>query len=136
MKRHFDTIKVIRWQDGDEMTLADYWEDWMKGGFTQIPNVILRSSLGLDPYTKLVLLTLLSWLKKNEPGESILRPQVRVDAIARWTGMGERTVRRSLDKLVKQGMVDRWNRRGDVSEYQVHIGIVMGAAQEFLVEDD
>lgn len=133
-RHHSETISTVTLTDNGkvvgEVTMGEWWDQQMKDGFTMIPNLLLRSSLGLTPHTHFVLLTLISWMQKNEPGEPIFRTQVRTKAMAEWTGMGRATITRSLATLEDRGLIERYFHHGDVTEYRLLMPRIIEAAEE------
>jgi predicted transcriptional regulator len=116
-------------EDGttERVLIEEWWDDILKEGYTMIPNVVLRSSLGLDAHSKMVLLHLMVWLQKSDPGAP-LPGDLRVKNLARWTGMSKSTVQRSLKVLTERGFVYRHGDPGSVSHFLLALGPIIEAA--------
>jgi DNA-binding MarR family transcriptional regulator len=95
-------------------TIASRWGVAVDAGFVAVPNALLRAQdkLGLSPTDVVVLLNILMhWWHRDR------LPRPRTTAIAKRSGIGHRTVQRSLSKLEKQGLLQRNRIAKDGVEY-------------------
>lgn len=85
------------------------WGETTQGGFTAIPNTLLKAQaeLELTGNDMMVLLNLIMhWWQSDE------FPFPRTTTISKRTGLKLRTVQRSMNRLQKLGYIER-ERRGD-----------------------
>jgi DNA-binding MarR family transcriptional regulator len=97
-------------------TIAERWGSAVDAGFVAVPNSLVRAQdkLGLSPTDLVVLLNIIMhWWHRDR------RPSPRSTAIAKRTGVGHRTVQRSLNKLVKKGLIARVRVAKDKTEYSL-----------------
>jgi len=107
-------------------TIAERWGPAVDAGFLAVPNILVRSQdkLGLTPNDLVVVLNIiLHWWHQDR------RPAPRSTAIAKRTGLGPRTVQRSLRKLEKKGLITRVRVAKDRTEYDLE-GLVSRLASE------
>jgi hypothetical protein len=103
------------------MSGGERWKAQTKANFTIMPNNVYRTNLGLKPEAKLMLLTLMSYIDRNDPGAALkCRGGIRVKNLAVMTGLGERRVRRSIQELEQIGYLTVTPEVGAVSEYRVN----------------
>src|SRR5262249_17833684 len=84
--------------------ITDKWGGALAGGFQVIPNVLVRAQahLKLDSVDVVVLLNMnMHWWNKGD------FPFPRASTIAKRMGISKRTVQRRIEKLVKQGLLER-----------------------------
>lgn len=97
-------------------TIAERWGPAVDAGFVAVPNALVRAQdkLGLSPTDLVVLLNILMhWWHRDR------RPTPRSTAIAKRSGIGHRTVQRSLKKLEKTGLLQRVRVAKDRTEYSL-----------------
>jgi hypothetical protein len=97
-------------------TIAERWGPAVDAGFVAVPNALVRAQdkLGLSPIDVVVLLNILMhWWHRDR------LPTPRSTAIAKRTGIGHRTVQRSLRKLEKLGLLQRIRVAKDKTEYSL-----------------
>jgi DNA-binding transcriptional ArsR family regulator len=85
-------------------------------GFVAVPNILLRSQekLGLSANDVLVMLNIIMhWWHRDR------RPSPRATAIAKRSGLGHRTVQRSLKRLEQLGLIERVRVAKDKTEYSL-----------------
>lgn len=84
--------------------LADLWGDGIGAGFTAIPNALIRAQkrMGLTANDMVVLLNLLMHRWHDDS-----RPFPRPASIANRSGLGTRTIQRSLSHLAELGLITR-----------------------------
>lgn len=107
-------------------TIAERWGPAVDAGFLAVPNILVRSQdkLGLTPNDLVVVLNIiLHWWHRDR------RPAPRSTAIAKRTGLGPRTVQRSLNKLEKKGLISRVRIARDRTEYNLE-GLIGQLASE------
>lgn len=107
-------------------TIAKRWGPAVDAGFLAVPNILVRSQdkLGLTANDLVVVLNIiLHWWHGDR------RPAPRSTAIAKRTGLGPRTVQRSLRKLEKKGLISRVRISRDRTEYGLEGLISQLAAQ-------
>lgn len=95
-------------------TIAERWGHAVDAGFVAVPNALVRAQdkLGLSPTDLVVLLNILMhWWHRDR------RPTPRSTAIAKRSGIGHRTVQRSLRRLEKLGLLQRIRVAKDKTEY-------------------
>ena len=114
----------------DEMlpvdTIAERWGPAVDAGFLAVPNILVRAQdkLGLTPNDLVVVLNIiLHWWHRDR------RPTPRSTAIAKRTGLGPRTVQRSLKKLERKGLISRVRVSRDRTEYNLE-GLISQLAAE------
>lgn len=80
------------------------WGDAASAGFTAVPNALIRAQakLRLNPTEMVVLLNLLLHWWQNER-----LPYPGTPAIAKRTGLSERTVQRTISALGRKGLLKR-----------------------------
>ena len=97
-------------------TIAERWGSAVDAGFVAVPNALVRAQdkLGLSPTDLVVLLNILMhWWHRDR------RPTPRSTAIAKRSGIGHRTVQRSLRRLEKLGLLQRIRTAKDKTEYNL-----------------
>ena len=97
-------------------TVAERWGDAVASGFTVVPNSLLRAQakLGLTPNDVVVLLNLLThWWHRDR------LPFPRTSAIAKRSGLSDRTVQRSLKTLQGKGLVRKTRGADQRSHYDL-----------------
>lgn len=97
-------------------TIAERWGAAVDAGFVAVPNALVRAQdkLGLSPTDLVVLLNILMhWWHRDR------RPTPRSTAIAKRSGIGHRTVQRSLRRLEKLGLLQRIRVAKDRTEYSL-----------------
>lgn len=97
-------------------TIAERWGPAVDAGFVAVPNILLRAQdkLGLTPTDVVVLLHILThWWHRDR------LPTPRSTAIAKRSGIGHRTVQRSMRRLEKLGFVERVRVAKDKTEYKL-----------------
>jgi DNA-binding MarR family transcriptional regulator len=85
-------------------TVAERWGDAVSAGFIPLPNALVRAQarLGLSSNDVVVILNiLLHWYHSDK------LPYPRTTAIAKRSGLGHRTVQRSLRNLEKKKLIAR-----------------------------
>ena len=85
-------------------TVSERWGEAVDAGFIPLPNVLVRvqARLGLSANDMVVVLNiLLHWWHLDR------LPYPRSTAIAKRSGLGLRTVQRSLGRLEKKGLITR-----------------------------
>ena len=107
-------------------TIAERWGPAVDAGFLAVPNILVRAQdkLGLTPNDLVVVLNIiLHWWHRDR------RPTPRSTAIAKRTGLGPRTVQRSLKKLERKGLISRVRVSRDRTEYNLE-GLISQLAAE------
>jgi hypothetical protein len=97
-------------------TIAERWGSAVDAGFLAVPNILVRAQnkLGLTPNDLVVVLNIIMhWWHRDR------RPTPRSTAIAKRTGLGPRTVQRSLKKLERKGLITRVRISRDKTEYDL-----------------
>jgi DNA-binding transcriptional ArsR family regulator len=97
-------------------TIVERWGPAVDAGFTAVPNALVRAQdkLGLSATDLVVLLNIvMHWWHRDR------RPTPRSTAIAKRSGMGHRTVQRSLKKLERKGLISRVRVSRDKTEYDL-----------------
>jgi DNA-binding MarR family transcriptional regulator len=97
-------------------TLADRWGSGVDAGFIAVPNMLIKGQarLGLTSTDVVVLLNIMMhWWYRDR------RPSPRSSAIAKRSGLGPRTVQRSLRKLERLGLLLRIRVSKDRTEYSL-----------------
>jgi len=97
-------------------TIAERWGSAVDAGFTAVPNALVRAQdkLGLSATDLVVLLNIvMHWWHRDR------RPTPRSTAIAKRSGIGHRTVQRSLRRLEKLGLIERIRVSRDKTEYRL-----------------
>ena len=113
-----DAVEII--DDFEELspvdTVAERWGAAVASGFTVVPNSLLRaqSELGLTAVDVVVLLNLLvHWWHRDR------LPFPRTNAIAKRTGLSNRTIQRSLKELQGKGLVRKLRGADDRTRYEL-----------------
>ena len=88
------------------------------GGWTRIPNVILRGYGYLTPVQGVVFNTLLSWVDWRDPSEGFC---VSRQQVADQTGLNVRTVQRTVGWLKSEGLVSEIPEPGHKSTWYLNI---------------
>lgn len=97
-------------------SIPDRWGDAVNAGFIAVPNVLVRAQAKLDlsPIDVVVILNIiLHWWHRDR------RPSPRSTAIAKRSGLGHRTVQRSLRRLESLGLIRRIRIAKDKTEYSL-----------------
>lgn len=97
-------------------SIAERWGPAVDAGFVAVPNALFRAQdkLGLSPTDLVVLCNILMhWWHRDRS------PTPRSTAIAKRSGIGHRTVQRSLRRLEKLGLVERVRVAKDKTEYKL-----------------
>jgi DNA-binding transcriptional ArsR family regulator len=97
-------------------SIPERWGEAVNAGFIAVPNVLVKAqkSLGLSPIDMVIVLNIIMFWWHRER-----RPSPRSTAIARRTGLGHRTVQRSLSKLENLGLIKRFRVAKDKTEYSL-----------------
>ena len=107
-------------------TVSDRWGEAADAGFVPVPNILVRAQhqLELSCNDLVVLLNiLLHWWHKDR------LPHPRSMAIAKRTGLGHRTVQRSISNLEAKGLVARvrsadGNIQYDLAQLRAKLGLL------------
>jgi hypothetical protein len=97
-------------------TVLERWGSAADAGFIALPNALVRAQakLGLSPNEVVVLLNImLHWWKRDR------LPRPRSTAIAKRSGLGHRTVQRTLQSLEQKGLIVRSNGPEGVPQYSL-----------------
>jgi Helix-turn-helix domain len=97
-------------------TIAERWGAAVDAGFVAVPNVLVRSqrTLGLSANDLVVVMNILMhWWHSDR------LPTPRSTAIAKRTGLGLRTVQRSIKKLERKGLIARIRVARDKTQYNL-----------------
>lgn len=97
-------------------TIAERWGAAVDAGFVAVPNVLFsaQDKLGLSANDVLVVMNIvMHWWHHDR------RPSPRATTIARRSGLGRRTVQRSLKHLEQLGLVERVRVAKDKTEYNL-----------------
>lgn len=111
-------------------SIPDRWGDAVSAGFIAVPNILVKAQTRLDlsPIDIVVILNIIMhWWHRDR------RPSPRSTAIAKRSGLGHRTVQRSLRRLEDRGLVRRIRIAKDKTEYKLD-GLV--DALEFYARQD
>lgn len=97
-------------------SIAERWGAGVDAGFIAVPNMLVKAQarLGVSPIDIVVLLNIIMhWWHRDR------RPSPRSTAIAKRSGLGHRTVQRSLRKLEGLGLIRRIRVSRDRTEYSL-----------------
>ncbi len=88
---------------------------------TQVPNYILDEMLPLLSETELKVLLIvirqtLGWIEDEETGRRKEKDWISISQFGKKTGCGRVAVGRAITKLVKSGLVEAYNAKGDLLE--------------------
>jgi len=115
------TLDKYTYSDGSTETLADAWDELCNHGFLAVPNAMLRSPMGLSVYAHRVLITLMSWTIKSDPGRPVRRrgKPIRLSHLMEWTGFSRNTIKRCLIDLEEAGFIAVDRMEGEINEYLI-----------------
>ena len=126
-RKPLPAIKTCVNEDGRYEAISDVWTEFLNDGFLAVPNTMLRFDLGVEPLSKLVLLTLMSWTNRTNVGQAVRsrgRP-IRLRHLMEWTGLTRRMVMRCLDELEKAEYIAVLRSQGEPNEYFIiHVEIM------------
>ena len=97
--------------------LYDIWGDVIGGGFTAVPNELLRNQreLGIDPIDMNILINIIRfwWLKERLPYPSM-------SIMSEETGIGENTINKHISSLHKKGLLKIIVSQIDANSYDLN----------------
>ena len=130
----------IVYDDGESESLATWWTTYTREGagrtnygFLMVPNLFFRSTMGVGPQAWHVLMVLMSWMLRTDPGRALRRKGgIRISNIMEWTEYSRSTVMRALERLEEVGYLNIHSTNGEAHQYQIDIARVVRTAEALL----